>query len=216
MRSERRNANKTLHRTGASLGCSVIVADAGVPTLFTRRSVSLSFAQETKSLAMQPPRLQHFGLTLLLSFGVVAAGFFVDQAFRWTEVLHGLFNGIVYSFVFAFSWVIIFLPWCLAVYYIWRWRHWTRFRTHFALAPSVCVLGITMGSLIFQPPTPQRRLKHFAQAEIPLSATGLRYFFSGGGLADYSDTYSFTCSPAETDQIIAQMPLVSCNTYNFG
>ncbi len=163
---------------------------------------------------MQSPSSQHFGLTLLLSYSIVAAGFFIDQAFRWTEALRGLFNGIVFLFMFAFSWVLMFLPWCLAVYYIFRWRQWVRFRTHFALAPSVLVLCITVGSLILEPPTPERRLKQFASADMPSSATGLRYHFSGGGLADYSDTYSFSCNPSDTERLITQMRLERSTSYN--
>ncbi len=165
---------------------------------------------------MQQGRSQHFGLTLLLSFVVGASGFFVDQAFRWTEVLHGLFNGIVLSFMFAFSWVLVFLPWCLVVYYVFRWRQWKRYRTHFALAPSVLLLCVTIGSLLIQPPTPQRRLRDLAGAELPPGATGLRYFFSGGGLADYSDTYSFSCSPSDTERLIAEMKLERSDSYQGG
>lgn len=156
---------------------------------------------------MKETRSQDFGLTLLLSYVIGASAFFIDQMLRWTDLVHGFFNGMVLSCVFAFIWVLLFLPWCSAVYFIFRWKRWTRYRSHCALAPSVLVLCLTLGSLVILPPTAKCRLKHFAGADLPHHAGGLRYHISGGGLADYDDTYFFTCSPSDTDHLIAQMRL---------
>lgn len=149
----------------------------------------------------------HFGLLLLISFVLFNLGYIVDQTIRWSNHAQGFLNGVIHSLFFGIAWCFYLLPWSLVVFALYRWRGWKRFRTQWVLAPAVLVLLATIGGLIFEPPTPSRRFKSFARTELPLNARNLHYHFTGGGVADYGDTYYFETSPEEVARIIGEMNL---------
>lgn len=149
----------------------------------------------------------HFGLLLLISFVIFNLGYIVEQTFRWSNHLHGFVNGVFHVMVFGIVWCLYLLPWSLIVFAIYRWRDWKRFRTHWALAPAILALVVSIGSLIMKPPTPENRFKSFAKVELPNRIQNLHYDFSGGGIVDYGDTYYFETTPDEVDRLIADMRL---------
>lgn len=149
----------------------------------------------------------HFGLQLLISFALFNLGYIVDQTVRWSNHAQGFFNGVVHMLFFGIAWCFYLLPWSLVVYALYRWRGWKRLRTQWVLAPAVLVFLAMIGGLIFQPPTPSRRFKSFAKTELPPNARNLHYHFSGGGVADYGDTYYFETTPEEVERIIGEMRL---------
>ncbi|MDB4577318.1 hypothetical protein N9115_01465 [bacterium] len=66
---------------------------------------------------------------------------------------------------------------------------------------------INLSSLITRPPTPSVRFEWTTKTALPENAKELRHFFSGGGVADYHDTYYFQTSPEEVDRLILGMKL---------
>ncbi|MCX6995696.1 MAG: hypothetical protein NTV49_01080 [Kiritimatiellaeota bacterium] len=154
----------------------------------------------------KPERL-HFGLLLLISFALFNIGPIIDQTIRWTDHLHGFINGVFHILMFGIAWYIYILPWSLVIFALYRWRKWKRFRTHWVLAPVLLAVATTLWSLIVDPPTPTNRFKRFAHAELPSNARNLHFYFSGGGIADYSDTYYFETIPEEVDRLVARMNL---------
>lgn len=149
----------------------------------------------------------HFGLLLILSFAVFNLGFVVDSVFRWSNPLDGLANGIFHVMVYGIVWGIYLLPWSLFIYGLYRWRKWRRFRTAWVLAPSVLIFVLSIVSLVMNPPDPERRFLSFAKTKLPEKCQNLHYNFSGGGLADYGDTYYFETTPEDVDKLVATMQL---------
>ena len=159
------------------------------------------------------PKRLHFGLLLLISFALFNLGYIIDQTVRWSDHSQGLVNGVFHILFFGIAWCVYLLPWSLVIRALYRWRKWRRFRTQWVLAPAVLVLLATIGSLLFQPPTPSKRFKNFAKTELPTNAQNLHYQFTGGGIADYGDTYYFETTPDEVDRIIAEMRLSEDELY---
>ena len=149
----------------------------------------------------------HFGLLLLISFALFNLGYIVDQTIRWSDHVQGFLNGVIHILFFGGAWCFYLLPWSLIIFGLYRWRRWKRFRTQWILAPAVLMFLATIGGLLFQPPTPTRRFKSFAKTELPSNAQNLHYHFSGGGIADYGDTYYFETTPDEVARMIEDMRL---------
>lgn len=156
----------------------------------------------------------HFGKVLLLSLCLFVVGIIVDETIRWTNVLHGFFNGLFHAMVYAFIWIWTALPWGLLVYAFYRWRGWGRFRTQLVLLPSFLMLLGHLGDLAFYPPTAKRRFRALAGAELPTGARDLHCFFSGGGIADYEDRYYFKCLPEDVKRLVREMKLEKDQTHN--
>jgi hypothetical protein len=150
----------------------------------------------------------HFDLTLLLSFLAFPFGYTIDQTFRWTNHWEGFLSGLIQGGMLGIPWCLIYiLPWSLIIFGLYRWRRWQRFRTQWILAPSILIVAVMIGSLIVSPPSPAKRFKNFAKTELPANAQDLCFRFSGGGIADYADTYYFKTTSEEVDRIIADMGL---------
>lgn len=152
-------------------------------------------------------RRTNFALLLLVSFTLVNLGYIIDQTIRWSDHVIGFYNGVVHVIFIGIAWCFWFLPWSLIIFALYRWRKWTRFRALWVLAPAVLVLLSILGGLVLNPPTPEWRFKAFAKTELPTNARNLHFDFSGGGVADYNDTYYFETTPEEVDRIIAEMGL---------
>lgn len=155
----------------------------------------------------------HFGLLLLISFTLFNIGYLVDQTVRWSDHGQGFLNGVCHILFLGLEWCFTLLPWSLVVFALYRWRKWQRFRTQWVLAPAVLVLFATLGGLLLQPPTPAKRFKNFAKIELPANVQNLHCHFTGGGIADYTDTYYFETTPEEVDRIISEMHLDEDSSY---
>jgi len=162
----------------------------------------------------QKPKRLHFALLLIISFLVFPLGYAVDQAFRWTNHLDGFLNGLIQGAVLSVVWCSIYiLPWSFIIFGLYHWRGWQRFRTQWILAPSFVILIALIGSLIFDPISPAKRFKKFTNSELPINAQDLHTHFTGGGFADYCDTYFFTTTPEELDRLIDEIGLSEELTY---
>jgi 4-amino-4-deoxy-L-arabinose transferase-like glycosyltransferase len=154
------------------------------------------------------PKRLHFALLLLLSFLIFLVGFAFEQALRWSNHLDGLLSGLVQSGILGVAWCLIYvLPWSLIIFGLYRWRRWWRFRTQWILAPSILIAILSIGSLLTNPQSPSNRFKRFAKTNLPANAQDLHFHFTGGGFADYGDTYFFRTTPSEVDRLISDLRL---------
>jgi hypothetical protein len=76
-------------------------------------------------------------------------------------------------------------------------------------------LLVAIGALIIHPPTPRNRFRSFAKIELPANAGNLHFHFTGGGIADYGDTYYFETTPGEVERIIRELNLSQDSAYGF-
>ena len=150
----------------------------------------------------------HISLALLMSFLVFNLGFVVDQSLRWSNHLQGFMNGIFHIMVYGIVWFVYLIPWSLIIFGLYRWKKWSRFRTAWLLTPSVLISTAIIIGLLISPPSPHKRFLRFTKTQLPSNAKELLYEFSGGGLADYSDTYYFRTTPEEIDRLITEMNLM--------
>ena len=160
------------------------------------------------TIAAQPPR-RETSLILLLgaSFGMFTGSFVLDQAFRWTDPLHGIANGVFHMSIIGVVWLLEGLLPGLLIYGLYRWRGWQRFRSLVIVSPSLVLCASVITGLIFSPTTPASRLKRFTGIDLPASAHDIRTDFTGGGICDYGDTYYFRCDPKETDALVEALRL---------
>jgi hypothetical protein len=150
----------------------------------------------------------HFAWVLLISFVVFNFGFVVDQTFQWSNHFRGLMNGVFLIIIFGIAWVIYLVPWSLLIFCLYRWQKWKRLRTVWLLVPSVLFSAVVIAGVLISPPSPHERFQRFTKVQLPDNAEKIHYWFSGGGLADYGDTYYFQTTPEEVDRLITEMNLV--------
>jgi hypothetical protein len=155
------------------------------------------------------PKRMHFSLVLLLSFLGFFLGIVIDQTLRWTNHLAGFLNGLLLGGMCGLAWCVVYvLPWSLIILGIYRWAGLNRFRTEWLLAPSVIIFLAWIGSILIIPNDPAHRFKRFAKTELPANVQNLHFEFTGGGFANYGDTYYFQTTPNEIDRLIAGMQLI--------
>lgn len=157
---------------------------------------------ETKSIKRRP---LHFGITLIISICLFNFAFIIDQFFRWSDHIRGLQNGLFHTIFYSMGWCIYFLPWSFLIYGIYKWRKLQKYRTHWIVAPSILPLIFVLWSFITNPPTPHKRFKSLTKVDLPRDLKNLNHHFSGGGIADYLDTYYFETSPEKIDKLISQL-----------
>ncbi|EDM28373.1 hypothetical protein LNTAR_10671 [Lentisphaera araneosa HTCC2155] len=73
------------------------------------------------------------------------------------------------------------------------------------MSPSILPLIFVLWSLFTNPPTPHKRFKSLTKVDLPQDLKNLNHHFSGGGIADYFDTYYFETSPEKIDKLILQL-----------
>lgn len=146
---------------------------------------------------------------LFLSFALFAGSFVVDQAFRWTDSMKGIQNGLYHAPLLGISWLVFGLLPALAIHGLYRWRRWHRFRVPLLLLPGIVPVALVTANLIFDPQTPAQRFKQFTGVDLPASTLDLRAHFSGGGIADYTDCYYFRCSSEDTNRLIEALHRIS-------
>ena len=159
------------------------------------------------------PKHLNFWLLLVISFVLCNLAFIIDQTFRWSNHAEGFMNGIYHILFLGIAWLVYFIPWSLLIFTLYKWRKWKRFRTLWVLAPAIFIFLSMIAGLIFQPPIPAKRFKRFTRTELPANIQNLHYNFSGGGIADYYDTYYFETTPEEVDRIISAMGLDENKSY---
>lgn len=159
-------------------------------------------------------RKPHLLILLVASFVILVSAFVIDQACRWSDPLEGNLNGLVHSILLGPGWFIIILPLSLVIYGVFRWRRWERNRSLAVLAPSLACFLATLAGLIVDPPTAPHRFYRFTEVNLPASVRDIRTHFTGGGLADYGDTYYFRCSAEDTDRLIAALGLRLADEYD--
>jgi hypothetical protein len=153
-------------------------------------------------------------LALLLSLPLFGVGYVIVQTIRWTNHLDGFMSGLIHLVFFSVGAAIYLIPWALIVHFSFRKRANQRRRTLWMLGPSVLMCLLSLSSLATNPPTAEQRFRRFAKTELPGGISDLRTNFSGGGLADYGDTYYFKTSSAEIDRLIREMELEEDKYYS--
>lgn len=138
----------------------------------------------------------------------------IEQAIRWTNHLEGLFSGLIHLAYFSLGAAIYLIPWALIVHFSFRKRASQKRRTLWMLGPSILMCLLSISSLITNPPTAQNRFRAFTKAELPTNLNDLKTHFSGGGFADYGDTYYFKTSSTEIDRLIHEMKLEEDKYYS--
>jgi len=160
--------------------------------------------------AMKPERgyeaskPMHFAAALMLSFVIFNAGYVISQTLSWSNHLAGLVNGLFHSLFFVFGWAMLFIPWGIAVFVSFRKRQDKRRRTQWILAPAWVVFILFLAGMVFDYPTPKKRFERMAKIDFPSPVDGLRTQFTGGGIADYGDTYYFKTTSTEIERIIRE------------
>lgn len=156
---------------------------------------------------MKDPRVPPL-LHLVLSFVISVSGYIIDQTVRWSDPVRGLVNGLIHAFfLYGIIWILFVLPLSLLIYGLFRWRGWQRFRSQAVLLPAITLFLLQVASLFTNPPTVANRLRRFADVDLPASARDIRANFTGGGIADYGDTYYFRCTPDDTERLIRALKL---------
>ncbi|MBN8458233.1 MAG: hypothetical protein J0M04_10390 [Verrucomicrobia bacterium] len=153
------------------------------------------------------PKQRNFALLLVGSFALFNGAYILDQTIRWSDHWDGFRCGLVHVIFIGIAWCIYVFPWSLIVFALYRWRKWSRYRAFWILAPAWAFLVFVLGSLVLEPPIPSVRFRTFAKSELPSDAVNVRHHFSGGGVADYFDTYYFETTPQEVERLIADMKL---------
>jgi hypothetical protein len=160
-----------------------------------------------------PEKPLGFGFLLFIWVGIFSLSFIIQEAFRWSNPLEGIFNALFHSLFLVIFWIIGFLLWSLPIYGLYHWRKWRRYRSQCVLAPVLLLLLATVVSLVFDPPTAAKRFSRFARAPLPADATNLKFELRGGGISDYSDIYYFETTPTEVDRLIREIGLVEDEFY---
>lgn len=144
---------------------------------------------------------------LLLSLPLFGVGYMVEQTIRWTDHMDGLLSGLVHLAFFSVGSAIYLIPWAMIVHFSYRKRPSQAHRTLWMLGPSLLMCLVALISLLANPPTPRNRFRNFTKTELPTRLFDLKTNFSGGGMADYGDTYYFKTSSAEIERLIREMKL---------
>jgi len=135
------------------------------------------------------------------------AAYVIDQTFRWTDHAQGFANGVFHIWILGIASLCYGTPWLLAVWGLYRWRGWRKYRTAWMLAPAVAMAVYCLGVLLVNPPTPARRFQSHVNVELPKNVQNLQWSFSGGGFDGFTDTYYFKTSPEEVGRLIMEMNL---------
>ena len=163
---------------------------------------------ESEATVLEAAKPLHFAAALLLSLVIFNSGYVISQTLRWTDHLHGLFNGLIHSMFFSFGWAMFFLPWSLAVFYCFSKKADKARRNQWILAPAWLVLILMVGGIALDPPTVKKRFERMANVSFPSHVENLNTKFTGGGLMDYGDTYYFRTSSAEIQRIIREKQML--------
>jgi len=146
----------------------------------------------------------YFILLLIISFSFFALPYLIHQTFSWTDHWLGFNNGIFHVLLFGMIWCFLFLPYSLVVYGFYRWKKWRRFLALWIVGPMLLFFLNNISLIFHLPPSPHKRFQHFTKVEMPVDIQNLHYSFSGGGFADYSDTYYFKCRAKDTEKLIKE------------
>ena len=157
----------------------------------------------------QPP---HLLLLLLASWAIFLFSLVVWDILLWTDHYSGFVAGISRSLFYSIGWFIYILPLNLVAGFLYRWKKWRRFRTSFALAPSVIVACWSFLGLALHPPTGRNLFSEDTGVSVPGTATNFLSHLSGAGFGPRAfggrhDHFYFQCNPADAKSLIAALKL---------
>lgn len=146
-------------------------------------------------------------LLLGLSSALFVTAVVVHETFRWTHWKDGFANGLFHAPLYG----IFGIPCCLVIGilldYLSRWKNLRRFRTPLVTLPGWGFLLLAVCGMMIRPPSAENRLLESTGVAFPADAANVSTFFSGGGLTDGEELYSFECSAGETDRLIRELRL---------
>ena len=150
------------------------------------------------------------GYVLLLGYAIIVGWQAIRGVATWSDWRLGLISGAGNGvFVGGVVTLVIGVPWAIAIWFWFEKMGWSRWRTFILIVPALLVMA--MGPLSFvnylNTRTPPARFEQTTGCELPENLKNFRYHFSGGGFADYGDTYSFQTTPEEVDRLIREMEL---------
>lgn len=149
----------------------------------------------------------HWWKAHFYSLFFTAGAIVIDAAVRWTDHVEGLVSGLIHGVILSSVWGVLLLPWSIAIVGIYRWAGWLRFRSYWIMVPCFLLCVTQLGGLILDPPTHRNRFERSMKTSLPEHAQALCHHFSGGGFADYSDSYYFRSFPDEIEKLISNMRL---------
>jgi hypothetical protein len=143
------------------------------------------------------------GWVLFLSLALPGAGCVVYGLLHWSKPVEGLKCAIFLMCpMLLLVWFFTQLPWTYAVFGLYRWRKWQRFRTAWALAPPIFVTVAMAGYHVAFPMTSTSMFRQLIVNPIPASVSNLRAFRSGGGLVPHNCLFYFEISPDDFPAIV--------------
>ncbi len=145
----------------------------------------------------------------LLSFAVFHLDAAAYYAVLWWQGVQGGMEGLKRSMGSGF-WLNTMLPWMAFIFVLHAISGRPQARAKWALAPAVTAGFLGLFFLAMGPPILRPRFEEWMKANMPTEVTELLCKLHGFGIAGGSDTYSFTCSPKETDRLIREMKLEKC------
>ena len=146
----------------------------------------------------------YFIVLMCISLVLFILPYFLYQIVSWSNHLQGLDSACVHSVFFTIVWCLFLLPYGLIIYALYRWKKWKRFLFLWIVGPMLLICLNDIFTTIINYPTPLQRFKNFTKIELPKKVENFHYNFSGGGFADYADTYYFECMPVETKRLIRE------------
>jgi hypothetical protein len=123
----------------------------------------------------------------------------------WTDHWQGLLSGLMESFFWLPAFLVLVVPWCVAVLFLFQWKGRSRHRTAWALLAPGGFFVFLMVRLALQPQTDLRLFEDWAQTPLPASATNLRAYHEGG--LKPSSVFSFSSSTSDVMALVAAMEL---------
>lgn len=147
-------------------------------------------------------------MVALLWGALTTIGYTIDSTLRWTDHAEGFKTGLLLSSLMLIASLCYGTPWILAVWALYRWRKWRRFRSAWMLAPPLAFFLAVPVLWVIDPPDAASRLRKVANVSLPAEAQNLRWHHEGPTLASgSSDIYYFEAPPDAVRRFIFELNL---------
>jgi hypothetical protein len=134
-------------------------------------------------------------------------GMCLDRAVAHTDVGEGVMSGLLLGVFLAPLQLLFLVPLAAIGLLLGSWRPLRRWRRWLGLALPVAAILTSVVFGVKDRLEPGRRFERSTQVALPRDARNLKVYWSGGLLADITDTYTFDCPKAETERLIRELRL---------